>query len=81
MALLDNIEIEVQGTLTRGISSVALEEGKLTVTLTDGSVHSLGSLLPEASDVFDKDSSLIPSMKSVAEYVEEMLTVGTEELI
>lgn len=81
MALLDNIEIEVQGTLTRGISSVALEEGKLTVTLTDGSVHSLGSLLPEASDVFDKDSPLIPSMKAVAEYVEEMLTVGTEELI
>lgn len=81
MGLLDNIEIEVHGTLTRGISSVALEEGMLTVTLTDGTVHNLGSLLPDTSDVFDRDSRLIPSMKAVASYVEQMLTIDTEELI
>ncbi len=75
MTDVQNIEVELHGTLTRGISSVVLDEGEFKVTLTDGSVHSLGSLLPESSDIFVKDSCLIPSMKAVAEYCEEVLSL------
>lgn len=75
MNLIKNIEVELSGTLTRGISEVWLDEGELKIKLTDGCVRSLGSLLPESSDEIIKDSCLIPSMKAVAEYCERMLVL------
>lgn len=81
MASLDNIELELHGTLTRGISALAVEDGVLSVTLTDGTVHSLGSVLPEASETFDETSSAIPTMSAVAEYCTSLLTLDTEDVL
>ena len=81
MGTLENIDIELHGTLTRGISALAVEDGVLTVTLTDGTVHTLGSVLPEASGTFDPDSDGLASMSAIAAYCTELLTLDTEALI